>query len=134
MSHKTDLSYLTRENGLDNPDPDYRTTDTFDVVFCSTCNKTDIEPELRTCEGCGLTVCPHCAGTTYGYHEVCRQQVDGEIDPLIDRRAYLAGYLAAFRNYAWMHETTRAYQDEICRITKQMLPELPERLREKSEG
>lgn len=131
--HKTDLTYLTRKDGLYSSDPDYRVTDTFDVVYCSTCNKTEIEPEVRTCEGCGLRVCPHCAGTAYGYHEVCRQQIDGEIDPLIDRRAYLEGYLAALYNFAWwkngemfLGAGLHTFNDEKEWITKRMLPELPE--------
>lgn len=88
--HVTNLSYLTREKPLYNPNPDYPNA-SYDVVYCKTCNGTVIEPEITECEGCKQDVCPHCCGTVSGYHEVCRQQVDNEIDPLIDRRAFAAG-------------------------------------------
>ncbi len=90
--HETDLSYLTRTKGLENPDPDYPTAGrSFDVAHCGTCDQTDIEPEIQKCDDCGLDVCPHCCGTVYGYHETCRRRVDGEIDPLIERSAFKRG-------------------------------------------
>lgn len=115
---KTDFSYITREQGKYDPDPDYDSSKSYDVVYCRTCQKTEIEPEIKTCDVCGRDVCPHCCGTSYGYHEICRQQCDDEIDPLIDRRAYLAGYVAALESFT----NPTCLAQEKNRITKLILP------------
>lgn len=124
------LDYLTREQPKENPDPDYWGSRTYDVVYCGTCNHTDIEPEIGKCDECAQDVCPRCCGTVYGYHEICRQQCDGDIDPILDRRAYLKGYLDALYRFAWMRDglmyvgtTGTTFKQESERITQLLLPE-----------
>lgn len=55
-----------------------------DVVHCRNCHRTEIESEIVECGLCHQDVCPHCCGASAEYHEFCRKQVDGEIDPLVD--------------------------------------------------
>lgn len=86
------LDYLLRQKPLFDPDPRYRQAyDEYDVVFCNTCCQTSIEPEIGDCEGCGKDVCPHCCGITYGWHELCRRECDGEVNPILDRLAFALG-------------------------------------------
>ena len=86
-----ELSYLKRTEPLYLRDPNYDRSRSYDVVHCGTCGKSEIEPEITKCDACGQDVCPYCAGTVPGYHEICRRDVDGEIDPLLDRKAFELG-------------------------------------------
>ncbi len=122
---RTNLEYLVRMLPLYQRDPAYSATQYYDVVYCDTCWHSDIEPEVRECEACGLSVCPYCCGQASGYHEICRQQVDGDIDPLLDRRTYLQGYLAGMRD-----ANAEAYKIALMykALQERLMPEMPKRL------
>jgi len=85
-----DLDYLLRKEPLSDPDPQYR-YGLYDVVFCKTCCQSSMEPEIKECEGCQKDVCPHCCGTSFGWHELCRRDCDGEVNPILDRLAFALG-------------------------------------------
>lgn len=91
MRHE-DVTYLLHQDGLYDPDPDYRLSREYDVVYCKTCWKSDIEPEIKECEGCAYDVCPHCCGTVNGWHEICRRDCDGENHPILERLAFLLAW------------------------------------------
>lgn len=108
---RSDLTYLTRISPL-------YTGESYEgqmlsKVICRTCGYPTIEPEIFICT-CRKDVCPNCCGNTVGLHEICRQLADGELDPLIDRKAMHIG-MKVIRDNLNVTDTTDKFNSQVER-------------------